>query len=122
MVVREPEVEARVRRYLVELGYVLSPRKERTGPDITAMKNGRKLLVEAKGDRPGHQSSSATINVDVLTLLGQILLRKGQRLADDYAIPVRPIHIKLLNQAIPALKEISVKVFLVTDTDVQTVS
>jgi hypothetical protein len=45
------------------------------GIDILAKNDGRTLGVEVKGDRPGHVSSRATINVDVMTLLGKILLR-----------------------------------------------
>jgi Holliday junction resolvase-like predicted endonuclease len=119
---REPEVEERVRQYLQNEGYKLSPRRERTGPDIIAVsKDNRKLLVEVKGDRPGHQSSRGTINVDVMTLLGQILHRKGQRTADDYAIAIRPVHLRLIKEAAQALKEISVRIFLVNDTDIQIV-
>jgi len=58
------------------------------------------------------------ILVDVMTLLGQLLLRKGQGQADDYAIAIRPVHKRLVSQALPALKELSVKVFLVGDADI----
>ncbi len=68
---------------------------------------------------PGHQSSPGTKNVDVMTLLGQILHRKGQGLADEYAIAIRPVHLRLVKEAAPALKQMSVKVFLVSDTDIQ---
>jgi Holliday junction resolvase-like predicted endonuclease len=119
MNMREPEVEERVRHYLENSGYMTSPRSEKTGPDIIATKNGRKLLVEVKGDRPGHQSSPGTKNVDVMTLLGQIIHRKGQRLADDYAIAIRPVHLRLVKEAAPALKEMAIKVFLVNDADIQ---
>ena len=113
-------MEERVRRFLEQDGYLISSRSERTGPDITAIgKDGRKLLVEVKGDRPGHQSSPGTKNVDVMTLLGQILHRKGQGLADEYAIAIRPVHLRLIKEAAPALKQISIKVFLVNDTDIQ---
>jgi hypothetical protein len=118
---REPEVEERVRRFLQQDGYSISPRLERTGPDIMATsKDGKKLLVEIKGDRPGHESSPGTKNVDVMTLLGQILHRKGQGLADDYAIAIRPVHLRLVKETLPILKQISVKVFLVDDTSIQT--
>ena len=117
---REAEVEERVRRFLEQGGYSVSSRSERTGPDIIAIdKDGRKLLVEVKGDRPGHESSPGTKNVDVMTLLGQIFHRKGHGLADDYAIAIRPVHLRLVKEALPALKQISVKVFLLDDTSVQ---
>jgi Holliday junction resolvase len=115
---REPEVEGRVREYLIKSGYQVTSRQERTGPDIIAQKGGRKLAVEVKADRPGHQSSPGTINVDVMTLLGQIVFRKGQGLADDYAIAIRPVHIRLIQKALPALSQIGVKVFLVGDSNV----
>jgi hypothetical protein len=54
-----------------------------------------------------------------MTLLGQILHRKGQGLADEYAIAIRPVHLRLVKEAAPALKQMSVKVFLVSDTDIQ---
>jgi hypothetical protein len=117
---REPEVEERVRRFLEEKEYTLKVRQEKTGPDTVAVaKDGRKLLVEVKGDRPGHISSPATINVDTMTLLGQILLRKGQTIADDYAIAIRPVHVRLVKQAAPALRQLSIKILLVNDSDVQ---
>ena len=116
---REPEVEARVRHYLSERDYLVTSRRDRTGPDIIANKDGKKLLVEVKGDRPGHESSPATINVDTLTLLGQIVLRKGENLADDYAIAIRPVHKRLIEKARPALRELSVGILLVTDNDVR---
>ena len=53
-----------------------------------------------------------------MTLLGQLLLRKGQGQADDYAIAIRPVHQRLINQALPALKDLSVKVFLVGDANI----
>jgi Holliday junction resolvase len=119
---REPEVEAKLRQYLVNTGYEVLTRHERIGPDIVAEKNGHKLFVEVKGDRPGHQSSPGTVNVDVMTLLGQILSRKGEGQADDYAIAIRPVHQRLVQRALPALKEISVKVFLVSDTHIREVT
>jgi len=115
---REPEVETRVRQYLTESGYQVTPRQERTGPDIIAEKDGRKLVVEVKADRPGHQSSPGTINVDVMTLVGQIVFRKGQGMADDYGIAIRPVHRILIEQALPALNQLCVRVLLVGETNI----
>jgi hypothetical protein len=112
---REPEVEARVRRYLAAKGYTVVDRTERTGADIVAEKQGQKLAVEVKGDRPGHQSSPGTINVDVMTLLGQVVLRKGEGLADDYAIAIRPVHRRLVEKVLPVLRGLRVAVLLVDD-------
>lgn len=75
---REPEVETRIRQYLAERGYEVVSRKQRTGPDVIAMKDGRKLVVEVKADRPGHQSSPGTINVDVMTLIGRLYSGRGK--------------------------------------------
>lgn len=119
---REPEVEARVREYLSECGYQVFSRQQRTGPDIIAMKDGRKLVVEVKADRPGHQSSPGTINVDVMTLLGQIVSRKGERSANEYAIAIRPIHLRLIETALPVLTELHIKVLLVTDAGITELS
>lgn len=115
---REPEVETRVRQYLTKSGYQVIPRQQRTGPDIIAKKDGRKLVVEVKADRPGHRSSPGTINVDVMTLLGQIVLRIGLEMGDDYGIAIRPVHQRLTEQAVPALKQLCVRVLLVGDTNV----
>lgn len=115
---REPEVEKRVRQYLTESGYQVISRQQRTGPDIIAKKDGRKLVVEVKADRPGHQSSPGTINVDVMTLLGQIVLRIGQEMGDDYGIAIRPVHRRLIEKAVPALKQLCVRVLLVGDTNI----
>ncbi len=115
---REPEVEALVRAEMQRRGYSVTDRVTRTGPDIIAVKDGKSLIVEIKGDRPGHESSRGTINVDVMTLLGQMLLRKGQGVADEYAIAIRPVHHRLVTQALPALREMQVRVFLVRDDGV----
>ncbi len=118
MKMREPEVEARVRQYLAERGYQVITRQQRTGPDIIANKDGKNLVIEVKADRPGHQSSPGTINVDVMTLLGQIVFRMGQEIADDYGIAIRPVHQRLIEQAVPALKQLCVSVLLVGDTNI----
>jgi hypothetical protein len=60
---REAAIEERVRRYLTEQGYSVTARQRRTGPDIVATKEGETLLVEVKGDRPGHVDHSATITI-----------------------------------------------------------
>lgn len=119
---REPEVEQRVRDYLITQGYAVAERRDRFGPDIRAARNGRTLVIEVKGDRPGHQSSPATINVDVLTLLGQILTRRSDTPADEYAIGVRPVHRRLIDRVIPALSQLSIKVLLVDDDSVSDIT
>jgi Holliday junction resolvase len=115
---REPEAEERVRRYLMENGYQVLSRQHRAGPDIIAKKDGKKLVVEVKADRPGHLSSPGTINVDAMTLLGQIIFRKGQGMVDDYAIAIRPVHRRLIEEALPVLKQLCVRVLLVEDTNI----
>jgi hypothetical protein len=112
---RETEVEDRVRRFLAGRGYVVRSRSKPTGADILAERQGKILLVEVKGDRPGHDSSPGTINVDVMTLLGQILMAKAVGDADEYAIAIRPVHTRLIERAMPVLKELGVGVMLVKD-------
>lgn len=119
---RETLVEERVRRHLTDRGYSVERRLKRTGPDVIAHKDGKSLLVEVKADRPGHVDNSATVNVDVLTLLGQVVMAKGQQLADEYAVAVRPIHMRLLTRAMPVLRELGIKVLLVEDDDIRTIS
>ncbi len=53
--------------------------------------------------------------MDTCTLLGQIVLRMGQRLADDYAIAIRPVHTRLITPALSVLATLSVKVLLAED-------
>ena len=88
---------------------------------MIATKDGTSLLVEVKGDPPGHVSSPGTINVDVYTLLGQIVMAKGQGLADEYAVAMRPVHMRLLTKAFPALRLLGVSVMLVADHGVRVV-
>ena len=76
------------------------------------------LAIEVKGDRPGHESSPGTINVDVMTLLGQLLLRKGMGIADEYAIAIRPVHERLIGKAMPALRQLEVRVLLVREENI----
>lgn len=115
---REARVEERIRRYLAAQKYSVTTRRGLTGPDIVATKEGRTLLVEVKGDRPGHVDHAGTIHVDVHTLLGQIVMAKAQRLADEYAVAVRPIHMRLLERALPVLRELGIKVLVVEDDDI----
>lgn len=120
---REAWVEQEVRRHLKAQGYLVEARRRPTGPDILAVtgKDGRTLLVEVKGDRPGHVTSPGTINVDVLTLLGQIVMAKAGGAADDYAIAVGPTHIRLLMKAKSVLNVLGVSIMLVQEDGVRTV-
>lgn len=112
---REPEVEARLREHLVTLGYTLVPRQRAHGHDVEATMDGRRLIVEVKGDRPGHISSPGTIYVDTCTLLGQIMLAYGSNKADAYGIAIRPVHLAMIRRALPALVTLGVRVWLVGD-------
>jgi hypothetical protein len=57
-----------------------------------------------------------------MTLLGQIVLRRGESVADDYAIAIRPVHQRLVVRALPALKMLGVRVFLVGDGSIEELS
>lgn len=116
---REPEVEEHLREYLKENGYSVRISSGKRGPDILAEQDGRTLLVEVKGDRPGHQSSPGNIYTDTMTLLGQILFRKGQGQANEYAIGIRPVHLTLIKQTMPSLKALSIKIMLVNDSGIE---
>src|SRR2546427_11982199 len=76
---REPAVESLVRQYLEGQGYSTVARSHPTGPDILATRDGRTLLVEVKGDRPGHQSSPATVHV-LKRGDGRTVYQRGSRL------------------------------------------
>ena len=115
---REPADESLVRQNLEGQGYSIVARSRPTGPDILATRDGRVLLVEVKGDRPGHQSSPATVHVDTLTLIGQIVLRRSRREADEFAVAIRPVHRRLVEQAMATLRELSIRVLLVEDTGI----
>lgn len=39
-------------------------------------------------------------------------------MADDYGIAIRPVHRKLIEEALPALKQLCVRVLLVGDTNI----
>jgi hypothetical protein len=112
--VREPEVEALMKAELLRRGYAVSRRATRTGPDIVGVRDGKSLAVRGERRSPGPREPG-TINVDVMTLLGLIILRKGQGVADEYAIAIRPVHHRLVRQALPALRELKVRVFLARD-------
>ena len=114
---REEKVLERLVVYLTALGFseVEVKQGRQTGPDLRALKDGRCLAIEVKGDRPGHITNQGTIYVDVSTLLGQILMRKGEGAADEFAVAVRPIHMRLLQKALPVLRELSIGVILIED-------
>ncbi len=78
--------------------------------------------MEVKGDRGGHASSPGTIYVDVMTVLGQIVMAKAEHLADDYAVAVRPAHMRLLEKALAILAAIGVTVLVVEDDSIRAVA
>jgi len=87
---QEPEMFEPLISYLKKQGYIILQvnRGKQPGPDIIAEKDGRKLIIEMKGD-------SAAIKTDWDTGLGQLLNSMKNEKA-DYAMAVSEKYEKLV--------------------------
>jgi len=111
---REPEMFEPMRKFLESIGYriVQVKRGKEPGPDIVAECQGRRLVMEMKGD-------SAALDVDFGTGIFQ-LFRSMQRGRDeDYALGISQSYVRLARQAEYPLRKLGVKIFVVDDESYQ---
>ena len=94
-------------KLLQENGYsILSEnRGRRRGPDIIAVKDGHKLLMEMKGD-------SAVLGVDFGTGIFQLFRHIEPDSSDEYALGISKAYVRYAREAEVPLKELGIKVFV----------
>lgn len=108
---REPELFPHVIRFLEDNGYQIleENRGHKPGADIIALKDGRKLFVELKGD-------SQAPDVDLGTALYQIMRFMGDG-PDEYALALSEKYRRHVESCRHAMKKLNLKVYLVKDDD-----
>ena len=103
-----------MKRLLESKGYkIISQKRGRErGPDIVAECQGRRLIMEMKGD-------SAALAVDFGTGIFQLLRHIRPDQGEDYALGISEVYVDLALQAEYPLKELGIKVFVVNKKSYQ---
>jgi len=109
---REDDMFSRMTDFLKSEGYrILEVHRGRErGPDIVAEKAGRKLVIEMKGD-------TMALSVDLGTAIWQ-LMRYMKGSLEDYALAVTPSYKRYVKAVEYPLKQLDVKVFVVSEKGV----
>lgn len=76
------------------------------GPDIIAECEGRRLIMEMKGD-------SAALDVDFGTGVFQLMRSMRDSQDEDYALGISEDYVRLARRAEYALKRLGIKIFVV---------
>lgn len=76
------------------------------GPDIVAEYQGRRLVMEMKGD-------SAALDVDFGTGIFQLFRSIRASQDEDYALGISDAYVRLARQAEYPLKKLGIKIFVV---------
>lgn len=108
----EEEMFPKMIDFLSREGYKIvevNPGRQR-GADIVAEKSGKRLIVEMKGD-------TAALSVDFGTAIWQ-LMRYMKGALDDYALAVTPSYKRYVRVVEYPLKQLDVKVFIVSEKEV----
>ena len=108
---REPKMFEPMERFLVGKGYrVVAVHKGRErGPDIVAEREGRRLIVEMKGD-------SQALDVDLGTGIFQLFRHMERDAGSEYALVLSDAYERLVRQVEWPLTRLGGKVFIVGDT------
>ena len=85
-------------------------RGRQRGADIVAEKTGRKLIIEMKGD-------TMALSVDLGTAIWQ-LMRYMKGSFEDYALAVTPSYKRYVKAVEYPLKQLDIKVFIVSEKGV----
>jgi len=111
---REPEMFEPMKNLLESKGYkILEVKRGREpGPDIVAERQGRKLVMEMKGD-------SAALDVDFGTGIFQLFRSMQANRDEDYALGISEAYVRLARQAEYPLKKLGIKIFVVDDKSYQ---
>ena len=110
----ESEMFQPMKKLLEEKGYrILSENKGRErGPDLIAEHNGRKLIMEMKGD-------SKALDVDLGTGIFQLLRHMNTNDKEDYALGISELYVKLTRQVEGPLKKLGIRVFVANSKSYQ---
>lgn len=105
---REPQMFEPMIKLLETKGYrVISTKRGREpGADITAERDGHRLVMEMKGD-------STAIDVDLGTGIFQLLRHMQPDSKDEYALGVSEAYTRYVKQIEFPLKTLGIKVFIV---------
>ncbi len=111
---REPEMFEPMKKLLESKDYkILSMRKGREpGADIIAERQGRKLIIEMKGD-------SAALEVDLGTGIFQLLRHMRAGSDEEYALGISAAYTRLVRQIEHPLKRLGIRVFVVNGNSYQ---
>jgi hypothetical protein len=111
---REPEMFEPIKKLLESKGYkILQMKRGREpGPDIVAEGQGRRLVMEMKGD-------SAALDVDFGTGIFQLFRSMRTDQDEDYALGISEAYVRLARQAEYPLKKLGIKVFVVNGESYQ---
>lgn len=98
--------------WLESQGYVIleQHRGHEKGTDIVAFKDGKRLLVELKGE-------SAAKDVDFGTVIYQIL-KQMKYPAEDYAIGITEDYNTLVSRCMMPLRKLGIKMFMISEMGV----
>jgi hypothetical protein len=111
---REREMFEPMKNLLASKGYkILAIRKGREpGADIIAEREGRKLVMEMKGD-------SAVLDVDLGTGIFQLLRHMHPGSDEEYALGVSEAYTRLVRQIENPLRKLGIRVFVVDGNSYQ---
>ena len=111
---KEPEMFEPMKEFLMSKGYkILSMRKGREpGADIVGERQGRKLIMEMKGD-------SAALEVDLGTGIFQLLRHMRAGSDEEYALGISEAYTGLVRQIEYPLKKLGIRVFVVNGNSYQ---
>jgi len=103
-----------MRKLLESKGYkIISQKRGREpGPDIMAEHQGRRLIMEMKGD-------SAALDVDLGTGIFQLFRHIRENRDEDYALGISEAYVRLARQIEYPLKKLGIKVFVVNGKSYQ---
>lgn len=105
---REPAMLEPMIKLLQEKGYsiISENRGRRRGPDLIAAKDGKKLIMEMKGD-------SAALGVDFGTGIFQLFRHIEPDSSDEYALGISQAYVRYAREAEFPLQKLGIKVFVV---------
>jgi hypothetical protein len=111
---REPQMFDPMIKLLETKGYhVVSTKKGcEPGADITAERDGHRLVIEMKGD-------SAALDVDLGTGIFQLLRHMRPDSSDEYALGVSEAYTRYVRQVEYPLRNLGIKVFVVGENPCQ---
>jgi len=99
---------------LVSKGYhiMFQRRGKESGPDIVAEKDGRRLIMEMKGD-------SEALSVDFGTGIFQLFRYIKPELNEEYALGISEKYVRYAKQVEVPLRRLGIQVFVVNEKSYQ---